>query len=92
MTVPLATDIEIELARSFAAESLSEVSRMLARYQGPERDRVIRCILSLAGADPQRIAHLVAAAAQDYRDVIYWAEYDTSDRRVRDCNEPVDRR
>jgi hypothetical protein len=37
---------------------------------------------------PHRTSYYVGAATQDYRDVIYWAEYDAGERKVRDFNEP----
>ena len=30
----------------------------------------------------------INAAMTDYRDVIYWAEYDASDRKIRDFDQP----
>ncbi len=85
----LLTHIEGQIAQAFSAESLIAVSRALTKYQGSERNRVIRCILHLAGNDPLKISHFVDAAVQDYRDVIYWAEYDTDDHKVRDFNQPL---
>jgi hypothetical protein len=88
MTESLSPDIEGKIAQAFSAESLNVVSRSLASYQGSERNRVLRCILHLAGDDPLKISRFVDAAVQDYRDVIYWAEYDTDDHKVRDFNQP----
>jgi len=85
---PLAADIETKLAHDYPAESLSAVSRSLASYPGPERNRVVRCIIHLANGDPQRISHLVGVAAQDYRDIIYWAEYDKEDDKILDFGNP----
>jgi hypothetical protein len=50
-------------------------------------DRVVRCILELAAGDIGRLRHFVEQAVKDYRDVIYWAEYD-SRRRIHDFNRP----
>lgn len=36
----------------------------------------------------ERIGHFIEAAMRGYRDVIYWAEYDESDRRVHDFTSP----
>jgi hypothetical protein len=88
MIEPLAADIERKLARDCPAESIPAVLRAFATYQGPERNRVIRCIVHLMAGDAQRTSHYVGVATQDYRDVIYWAEYDADERKVRDFNEP----
>jgi hypothetical protein len=85
---PLAADIEAKLAQDYPAESLSAVLGSLATYQDSERNRVIRCIIHLSDGDPQRISYFVGVAAQDYRDVISWAEYDANDRQVHDFNKP----
>jgi hypothetical protein len=88
MTEPLAPDIERKLTGDCPADSIPAVVRALATYEGPERNRVIRCIVYLVAGDTQRTSHYVGVANQDYRDVIYWAEYDSDDRKVRDFNEP----
>jgi hypothetical protein len=85
---PLAADIEIKLKQDYAIELLSDVSRSLATYRGSERNRVIRCVIHLSGGDPLRISYFIGVAAQDYRDVIYWAEYDEKDQKVRDFGTP----
>ena len=85
---PLPADIETRLSQDYPVESLPAVSCSLATYLGSERDRVIRCIIHLSAGDPQRVSYYLGIATQDYRDVIYWAEYDKDDRRVRDFNRP----
>ena len=55
-----------------------------ASYDGPEPDRMRRCILHLAGGALDKVRPFVEAANTDYRDVIYWAEYDGDDRRERE--------
>src|SRR2546423_3778209 len=47
----------------------------LGRYRGPETGRVQLAILVLANRDARRLEGLVAAANEDYRDLLYWAEY-----------------
>ena len=88
MVLPLPADIEAELAHDYPVELLDAASRSLATYEGSERNRVIRCIVHLSAGDPERVSQFLSAAAQDYRDVIYWAEYDKDDRKVHDFNEP----
>jgi hypothetical protein len=81
-------DIEKKLEQDYPLESVHAVSRSLATYQGSERYRVVRCIVHLSMGDPELVAHFLSVAAQDYRDVIHWAEYDRDDRKVHDFNEP----
>src|SRR5947208_1079257 len=52
-----------------------DVLTALERYRGPERERIRRAILALAGGNAKKVTSLVAAAAIDYRDILYWAEY-----------------
>ncbi len=85
---PLAGDIGIKLAQDYPAALLSAVSSSLSTYKGSERNRVVRCIIHLSGGDPERISYFVGIAAQDYRDVIYWAEYDKEDQKVHDFGKP----
>jgi hypothetical protein len=49
---------------------------------------VLRCVVHLAGGDLARLVHCSDRARLDWRDVIYWAEYDSVDRQVRDFNQP----
>ena len=85
---PLSADIGMKLAQDYPAAVLPAVSRSLAAYNGSERNRVIRCIIHLSAGDPERISYFVGIAAQDYRDVIYWAEYDKEDQKVHDFGKP----
>lgn len=56
----------------------------------PELARVARCVMVLAGGDPTKLAQLTAAALLDYRDVIWWAEYDGGDTKLRSFMQPLD--
>ena len=85
---PLAADIGIKRAQDYPAALISAVSRSLAKYNGSERNRVVRCIIHLSGGDPERISYFVGIAARDYRDLIYWAEYDKEDQKVHDFGKP----
>jgi len=81
-------DVESQLEKDYPAESLAEVQRCLSPYQGPERTRVTRCIIHLSAGDATKVSHFVSAAVIDYRDIIYWVEYDPEDRKLRDFNVP----
>lgn len=54
----------------------ADVARaLLSRYAGREVERVRRAIVLLSGGQMANLAHFVKRAKQDYRDVLYWAEY-----------------
>jgi hypothetical protein len=54
-------------------------------------DRVLRCIVFLAGGDLERLEEMVALSQIDARDVIVMAEYDRDVRtRLRDLRRPFD--
>jgi hypothetical protein len=82
-SITMPVDIETKLRQVYPGESFSAVSASLATYQGREWNRVIRCIIYLSSGDPTRISHFVGIAGEDYRDVIYWAEYYKNDHKVR---------
>ena len=77
-------DIIQRLHGDFPESDRPSVVEALETYRGAEPDRVWRCILYLAGGALESVGYFVDAANADYRDVIYWAEYDANDRRVRD--------
>jgi hypothetical protein len=56
----------------------SRVAELLAAYgtepHERERERVQRAILKLSAGDEEKLAYFVAAAKQDYRDVLLWAD------------------
>lgn len=84
----LPADIQAKLTADFPKESLSTLAALLNEYTGPERIRVLRCVVQLAQGDSQRLLQSIEAATADYRDVIYWAEYDSHDRRISDFSQP----
>lgn len=58
----------------------------------PEGPRIARCVWWLAGRDDdalERLAHYATAARVDYRDVIWWAEYDGGETQLRDFTNPL---
>ena len=80
-------DLKARLDADFG-DGAASVANLLSTYAGPEPTRVLRCVVVLAERDAERIRHFVEAAKEDYRDVIYWAEYDQDGRRVRDFTRP----
>lgn len=81
-------DVVARIALDFPAEPAATVLSLLESYQGAERSRVARSVLHLAGGDADRLLELIENATTDYRDVIYWAEYDEAGLRVRDLGRP----
>ena len=65
-----------------------EVFTLLRDIESP---RVVRCVLFLANGDFAELAKMREAARRDYRDVIWWAEYDhpsNPEKRLRDFDQP----
>lgn len=84
----LSADVARKIASDFPSAPLSKILAILDDYQGPERLRVIRCVIHLADGNTVKLLDYMGSARTDYRDVIYWAEYDGSDRKIRDFNQP----
>ena len=88
--IPLPPDIESRLAVDYP-DATAEARAILARIPA-DHPRVIRCVLHLAEGRLDELAHQVQNAIEDYRDVIFWAEYEDRQarhpRRVRDFNRP----
>jgi hypothetical protein len=83
-------DIVARIATDFPAADRAEALRLLELLASEVggQPRVLRCVLFLARGDLARLAHNADRARSDWRDVIYWAEYDEQDRRVRDFDRP----
>jgi hypothetical protein len=70
------------MPNNLASESAREIDRWLLSYSGPDAERVRRAIAKLARDDPKKAEHFAARAAQDYRDVLWWADVqDEVDRK-----------
>lgn len=87
------------LGRVTADFGSDETPRVLARLagligqiadtQGRAPDaRVLRCIVHLAAGDRAQLENVCRQALSDTRDVMYRAEYDANDRRIRDFDRP----
>ena len=83
----LPKDIAERLAADFPTEDAPTLHRLLSECEN-ESLRVIRCVVHLARADVGRLLHYIDSAAADYRDVIWWAEYDEAGRKVHDFTLP----
>ncbi|HEY3801266.1 MAG TPA: hypothetical protein VGL61_01615 [Kofleriaceae bacterium] len=84
--MPLPPDVERALL-AYPEAARSELARL---EDVPELARVARCVLYLAGGDPEKLVQLVVAARTDYRDVIWWAEYDGGETCLRSFMGPLD--
>ena len=81
-------DVSKKLEADFEPDYMATVRSLLDKYRGKERYRVIRCIIHLAEGDTDKLLHFINAANSDYRDIIYWAEYDKGDQKAHDFNLP----
>jgi len=83
-------DIEKRLRSDFGSD-LEIASQELERLHGIATDdalpRIARCVVHLADGDIEKLIHFVESARQDWRDVIWWAEYDGGERQVRDFHD-----
>ena len=84
----LAKDIRNRIKRDFNADEQHSVESLLLQYAGKEPDRVIRCIIHLSNGSYHKLKHNYKTANDDYRDIIFFAEYDEEDRRINDFTQP----
>ncbi|MFO0848923.1 MAG: hypothetical protein U0871_10285 [Gemmataceae bacterium] len=72
-------DVDRVIGRDVLAARRGEVTDLLRQYTASDGPvpvpRVHLAILKLSGGDPAKVAEFIAAAKQDYRDVLAWAEY-----------------
>src|SRR5215211_907753 len=86
-------DIEARVCADFSAENRENavcVIRNLGMELDREVPRILRCVLFLSRGELPLLMHNADQDRGDYQDVIYWAEYDEQDRRVRDFSQPFD--
>ena len=84
-------DVVSQLDVDFAAQDRAEAARVLKTLEGDLGNgtaRVIRCVLFLSRGEMPRLLHYANSAREDFRDVLYWAEYDEQDQHVRDFTRP----
>jgi hypothetical protein len=92
----MAPDIEARIATDFRADERGEVRATLdlldSELGNDSHPRILRCVLFLAQGDATRLIQMADRTRMDWRDVIYWAEYEEHDFRMRDFNEPFTER
>jgi hypothetical protein len=91
-------DILQKITDDFGSEITPGVLSRLAGFIGQLADgygeapdaRVLRCVVHLAAGDSKQLEAACRLALTDTRDVIYRAEYDKSDRQIRDFTLPFE--
>ena len=77
MHIPMSVLERIQ--QDYPCKKQKEVEELLASYgresYQQEHERVLMDILKLAKGDIKQVEELVARAKNDYRDIIFWAEY-----------------
>src|SRR5690242_20513614 len=77
-------DVAAYATKLFPEEDIALLMSVLDDYETQahqhERERVQMAILYLSEGTIDGLFHHVLVAKQDYRDVLYWAEYDEHDR------------
>lgn len=84
----LPEDIISRVKRDFSADQVTSVLARLSSYDGKEPARVIRCIVQLSNGSEERLSQNLVTAMADYRDILYFAEYDQEDKRRFDFRKP----
>ena len=76
---PTREDVLAAVGQYFPHHAAATVLALLDRYgtrrSEGERERLQHAILKLGGGDIEKLRHDRDVARQDYRDVLYWAEY-----------------
>lgn len=69
------------LNASFDEDTRAEAEQLLSSCQADDRsqeERLHLALIKLSHNDLRKLSHLVEAAQQDVRDILYWAEYPES--------------
>ncbi len=86
-------DIRKQIKKDFGSRSQGAIA--LIRKQSDQSLRVLRCVVFLSEGDTNLLAKLFDTANDDYRDVIFWAEYTSLEKdnpkQIRDFNKPFGR-
>ena len=69
-------------------DDAAKVRDALESLDCPESERVARCVLHLSAGSVAAVMRNVETALRDYRDAIFFAEYDRNDRRLHDFSIP----
>jgi len=80
-------DIEKRLRSDFGADvdlARRELEQLSGIASGAAWPRIARCVVHLANRELDKLSHFTDCDRQDWRDVIWWAEYDGKEERLRD--------
>ena len=84
-------DVRARLLRDYPGETHFEAMRLVEALHFDAR--VLRSIVYLAAGDFEQLERLARRAELDWRDVVFWAEYEDHDaeqpRRVRSMDDPL---
>lgn len=86
--VTLPTDIEQLVRENFPADAVDEARSILRPQMG---SRVLMAVVLLSKGDLTKLRHFSDAAAKDFRDVLYWAEYPPGDDEPKSYEEMRER-
>jgi hypothetical protein len=83
-------DIEHRILHDFGRNRITDIQekfevfgrKFSGVYKEKPSPRIIRCIIHLASGNEAMLNQMIDAALQDWRDVIYWAEYNERDKRI----------
>ena len=70
--------LDAEATRLFGPGSWNGVWKIIGRYQPPDNQdalRIYRAILKLSEGKIDLLQYYTTQAVEDFRDVLYWAEY-----------------
>lgn len=80
------------ISKEFPGSDGVMVTELLSSYSGPEPARVVWDVLVLSKGSLESVRRYLQDAKTDYRDVLYWAEYYSTDPmfKGRDPKQAVD--
>jgi hypothetical protein len=84
----LPDDVIERVKQDFREDKVGTVLELLSEYDGKEPGRVIRCIVHLSEGSESLLLSNLETAYKDYRDIIYFAEYDRADNHLHDFQQP----
>jgi hypothetical protein len=92
MTISISSfpkDINDKVSYGFEKDEQNAIFEMLTNLNIDVKSlKILRCIIYLSKGNFEYLKYYCERARTDYRDVIYWSEYDNSDLRVRDFDMP----
>ena len=78
MSATLPESVVQAVRKRFLKKDRAHVLGLLSEYQCADaslRERVLCCVVSLAGRDIERLVHFLGCAREDHRNLILWYEH-----------------